>query len=66
MVCLIGSTMLIKVFIGIFYFFLYKCRSNNNLKEPKINTRSRIDNIIKIFEPQIMEEVTRNLENIKK
>ena len=65
MVCLIGSTMAIKVFVGIFYFLLYKCRSNNTLKEPKINTRSRIDNLIKVFEPAIMEEVTRNLENIK-
>ena len=61
MVVLIGSTMCIKVFVGIFYFFVYKCRSNYSLKEPKINTRSRIDNLVKIFEISIMEEITRNL-----
>lgn len=65
MVCLIGSTMAIKVFVGIFYFLVYKCRSNYALKEPKINVRSRIDNLVNKFEDNIMEEVTRNLENIK-
>jgi hypothetical protein len=66
MVCLIGLSLGVKVFIGIMYFLVYKCRSYTSSTAPNVNTKSRVDRIAKSYEPAIMEEVGRNLENIKK
>lgn len=66
MVCLIGLSLGVKVMIGIIYFMVYKCRSYSASKQPNINFNSRVDRLVSYYEPSIMEEVGRNLENIKK
>ena len=49
MVCLIGSTMAIKVMIGIFYMIYYKCKRPSFGKNPKPNSKSRINDVIKKY-----------------
>lgn len=66
MVCLIGLSLGIKVLIGILYFLVYKCRSYTTSQEPNIISSSRVDKLVKQYTPSIMEEVDRNLQNIKK
>lgn len=65
-VILIGVTMSVKVIVGVFYMIIYWCRTASfSKKTPVLRTDSRIDKLIESYQPEIMQEVRDNLNNIK-
>jgi hypothetical protein len=65
MIFLVFSSMFVKVFIGIIYMLIYKCRSPSLSRTADLSTTSRIDEIISHYEPEIMDEIHTVLKEIK-
>ena len=58
MVCLIGASLAVKVFIGVFYMLKYRCIGPSKGDYPSVKVTSRINAIIRHFEPDIREEIS--------
>ena len=66
LVCLITATQAVKVVIGLFYMLYYKCKGPSIQKTPEKPERySRMDKIIKQYEPSIRKDIKDHLNNIK-
>ena len=62
---MVGFTLIIKTFIGMIYLLVYRCRSFGLSNDPRVDIPSRINQIIKKYESAIMDEVRKNLDNIR-
>ena len=65
MVCLIGATMAIKVFIGILYMIYYKCKSPSLNDNPSIECKSRIEQKMFSYREDIKKQIQNHLKDIK-
>ena len=66
LVCLIVSTQAIKVFIGILYMFYYRCTGPSLKNTPeKPEKETRMEKIIALYKPSILNEVRKHLNDIK-
>ena len=65
LVTMVGLTLIIKTFIGLIYLLVYRCRSFGLSNDPRIDIPSRVNQIIKKYEGAIIDEVRKNLDNIR-
>ena len=65
MVCLIGSSIAIKVFIGILYMIYYKCKRPARGKNPTIESKSRIGAKMLSYRKDIENDIKVHLKDVK-